>query len=779
MESGFHSEQQHLDKDKLLTLGDILAFAQRRKKIVFAFVSALLFIGILYCIFATRRYQSEALVEVRRPEDALGLNRLVQGGGAEDAQPVNPLEETVTLATTVQELESASLDLQVIDRLHLQDTKDFKPTFDPIGALLGLFSASSKKDAPGTSFLDSPSRRAHALSKFDRHLKVEVVAGTRLISIKYANPDPELAAQVVNELASDLAQYDYKIKSNTTRQLSGWLGEQLDTVRKNAEDLQQREAQLRRRTESYSIGTNGSGQPAIYNPVIDQLQQTTTALNQAQSNRILRSAVEQIVKTRDPRLISGLAGSGMLGSGNPQSTTSLDLINSLETQIAQQKATVSRDQVLLGDSFPRLIQEKAELHALRSSLQGEIDRLANRAKNDAIIAASQERRTRIEHDKLLHRANILNDKYLQYEIVQQEAQDARQLYTDLNQRLRQVGVTVGVQSADTTLFAPGLAADKPHYPRISIVLLASILGGAFLGILYALFLDLRDDKVFSVRTLEAELDPPVFGLVPDYAPTRARASFGKSLLGQAGESASTETSEIEVLARPSSPYSEAMRSLRTSVLLSRPGAAPRVLLVTSSVPAEGKSVTALNLAVTYARNGGRTLLVDANLRAPALAERLGIPASPNGLSLMLTGQLSPEWTTVVPGTLNLSLVPAGQRSPHPHELVGSETMRSLVAAWRQTYEVIIIEGPPILSVSDSLQLAEQADLILLVARYGATSLHSLRRACHLLPRHLRAHAGVLLNAVLPGSNAYYEYYGDQGRNYAYQGMASQGGTVRG
>ena len=164
MEPSIQAEHRNAE-DKLLTIGDIVAFFGRGKqRAILVTVGVCLFFAILFCSFATRRYQSEALMEVRQPEDSLGLNSLVQGGSAQPAQPPNPLEETVTLATKVQELQSDDLDLQVIDRLHLQDTlKIFKPSFDPIGLILKLFTAPTKKDAPGTAFLDSPSRRARAL----------------------------------------------------------------------------------------------------------------------------------------------------------------------------------------------------------------------------------------------------------------------------------------------------------------------------------------------------------------------------------------------------------------------------------------------------------------------------------------------------------------------------------------------------------------------------------------------------------------------------------------
>jgi polysaccharide biosynthesis transport protein len=750
---GFGTSRQESKVDTLVTIEDILDFLDHRKKIIALTILACFLAGLFYCVFATRRYQATALIEVEQPDDSFGANGLVQGKGATAPQAPNPLEETVTLTTKVEELKSDNLVLQVIDQLHLENSAELKPSFDPVGLVMSIFSAPSRKDGPGTSFLDSPARRERALAKFNRHLKVEIVPGTRLISVKYASKDPDLAALIVNALANDLADYGYKIKSTTTKQLSAWLADQLTAVRQNAETLQAQEAKLRRDSESYSIGTSPGGGPNIYNPVVDQLQQATAALNQTETNSILRSAVEQIVKTRDPQLISGLAGSSLVGSGNPQSTNSLDLINLLETQIAQQQAAVSRDEVVLGDSYPKLVQEKAELQALQSELRAEITRLGNRAKNDAMIARSQEQHTRAEHDQLLRRANASNDRYMRYQIVQQEAQDARQLYTDLNQRLREVGVVIGLQSADTTLFAPGLAPDKPHYPRKALVLIAATMAGTFFGVMLSLGLDVFDDRISSLRQLKSGPNVPLLGTLPAYNLLRngdGSAVFFKSIPRRKSPRQTAVT-----LLGPSSLYAQAMRSLRASLILAHPGRAPKVMLVTSTTRHEGKSVTARNLAATFARAGQKVLLVanDSRWQDPVeLTEK----EYPEGVPL---GTLTSEKAVPAGGLSEFSVISAGHQSTRLEQSTETEVTKIHVDAWRKIYDVIVLDGLPLLPMSDSLLLADQADSIILVARYNSTHASCLRRACLMLPPYLRERTAIVLNAVPSKGTLHKELYG--------------------
>jgi capsular exopolysaccharide synthesis family protein len=673
----------------------------------------------------------------------------------------------------------------VIDELGLEKTEDFKPKIDwnPADYILALFEPTTPKDAPGTAFMDSPIRRVKALKVFNKHLKVEVVAGTRLIAIDYSSPDPNLAAQVVNLLVSDLAQYSFQTKFKATQQTTAWLGDQLEAVRLQAEDMQAQESQLRKETETYNMGgTNAAGQSMVYSPLLDHLQQSTLALSQAETSRILRGAINQIVQTKDPKLISGLAGSGLIGMGNPQSATSLALIQTLQTSETTLEAQVSLDEQRYGDAYPKLVEEKAQLDAVRKSLKEETDRLVQRAGNDYTIAANEEVHTRADHDALIQRANIVNDKALQYEIVHEEAQDARDLYTDLNRRLRESGVLAGMRSADMTVVSPGFAPAKPASPKVIIVLPAAFFVGLILGVMLAGIEDVRDDKVNHVDMVETELGIPVYAVTPDFNVVGSIYGYGKAAYKrygarqkkeEAGEKALRETAReqnVIVIAEPDSQYAEAMRVLRTAILLSKTGSTPKTILITSSTPAEGKSTTAINLAATYARTGARTLLAEIDLRRPVMGKRLNLPASGDGLSRILTGHLSKDWVIKVEGVQNLFCIPAGQRPPDPHELISSETMKSLIEQWGKEYDVVIMDGPPVLPVIDSVLISEQADLVLVITRFGRTSINSLRTTHRLLSRQVHANIGAVLNAVSRGTEGYYEYYGYRNNTYKYEGV---------
>jgi succinoglycan biosynthesis transport protein ExoP len=230
---------------------------------------------------------------------------------------------------------------------------------------------------------------------------------------------------------------------------------------------------------------------------------------------------------------------------------------------------------------------------------------------------------------------------------------------------------------------------------------------------------------------------------------------------------SKESVELITQVRPQSQMAESYRALRTSLLLSNLGAPPKVIMVTSALPQEGKTTTSINCAVVLAQKGVRVLLIDADLRRPSIHKTLGMgPRS--GLSNVLTGSSTLEQTitrsTILP---NLFILPAGTPPPNPAELLASSNMREVLEQLRKEYDHIVVDTPPSLSVTDAVVLSPRADAVVLVIRSSQTTKQSLRRACELLASVNAKVIGVLLNAVDLTSPDYYYYYEYQGKYAQY------------
>jgi capsular exopolysaccharide synthesis family protein len=252
---------------------------------------------------------------------------------------------------------------------------------------------------------------------------------------------------------------------------------------------------------------------------------------------------------------------------------------------------------------------------------------------------------------------------------------------------------------------------------------------------------------------------PSLGMIPLGSKSTNNGNGSKRL----SLTSSKEVFELVTQVRPQSQMAESYRALRTSLLLSNLGAPPKVIMVTSARPQEGKTTTAINSAIVLAQKGVRVLLVDADLRRPSVHKTLGMgPRS--GLSNVLTGNTTLEQAvTVSPILPNLFVLPAGSPPPNPAELLASSHMRDVLNELREQFDHVVIDTPPTLSVTDAVVLSPRVDAIILVIRSGQTTKQALRRARDILMQ-VNAHVtGVLLNAVDLTSPDYYYYYEYQGK----------------
>jgi capsular exopolysaccharide synthesis family protein len=303
---------------------------------------------------------------------------------------------------------------------------------------------------------------------------------------------------------------------------------------------------------------------------------------------------------------------------------------------------------------------------------------------------------------------------------------------------------------------------KPNVPRnIALGFLVGLVAGVGLAFLQ----ENMDTTVGNVEELSTISGLPVLGTIPLQIAesSRRRLTSNSSVASRAAD-----TGPVTHL-RPQSEMAESYRALRTSILLSSFGAPPKVILVTSALPQDGKTTVSMNSAVVLAQRGSRVLLVDADLRRPGISKALGLKAS-GGLSTILSGVDNVENVLVPFADLpNLQVIPAGPIPPNPVELLGSSVMKNLIARWRDEFDHIIFDTPPCLSVTDSVVLSVVADRVILVARSGRTPKAAVRRAAEVLLQINASIMGIVLNAfkVHSPDGQYYYYYGSKyaGRYY--------------
>lgn len=719
--------------EKELTLRDLLTIYRRRRKTIYGTLFSFILLGALYCAICTRRYEAKGTIQVQKSSaDAMNLSNLMSSAeGAGDALSAN-----IDLQTQANILQSDTLALETIKALHMETTKDFRPRWNPGSWLLELFSPSGPPDAPNVALEDAPRRRRRALKVFSRNLKVKPVSGTRLIEIDYSNPDPKLAAAVVNTLTQSLADYSFETRYNATNLASQWLSGQLSELRKNSEDLQAKVVALEKESGVYSLGTtDAQGREQAYSGILDQLQQATSAMDAAEQNRILKGAVAHAAESGDAEMLSGLAGNAV--GQSPAMTNSLTLIQNLRQQEATATATLQQLEAEYGPDYPKVIDLRSSVAGLQRSIRDEINRLRGRAQSDYQIAQQTATGAEQQYEQVKKRADLLNDKAIEFAILSQESQESRELYEDLLKRLKEAGILEGLRSSNITVVDPGRVPAKPDKPNVPLYMAIALGGGLFFGCLGALVIDTLDNKVNGIPDIEQVTGQTVLGALPFVEDTPGKGY-------------------VVAMESPDSIFTEAVRSLRTAILLWRSETPPKVLLITSSIAGEGKSGVSANLAAVLAQYGRRVLLVDADLRRGTLRKRLRLAQGP-GLSAMLSGQDAE--IVAIDGVSNLYALQAGTAPPNPSELLDSDAMRARLEIWKKQFDFVILDGTPVLPVTDAVALNVLADATLLVARNGLVEKPQVRRSYQTLLRDGKHPVGVVLNGLRMGDNDYYGYYG--------------------
>jgi capsular exopolysaccharide synthesis family protein len=795
--------------EKQLTLKDLWHLLRRRRATVFGTTALFLAIAIVICIFGTRRYSATAELQVQKEQSSpLGFESGVAGGGE---QYSDASQDAMTLETQSDILQSDSLALKVIHDLNLKSTDDFLPKFNPIGVVMDWITPDGPSDAqlgpPSADDLGvSPGERAHLLHVFRKNLKVKPVTGTRLIDISYLSSNPRLAAEVANHLAQALSDYNFQTRHNATAKTADYLSGQLTDLRKISEGLQAKLAQAQRESGVLSLGgVDAQGRDQVYSTILDKLQQSTTAYTQAQTNRIVKGAIYEATRDGDPEAVSSLSGSTLFsGGGSGGQDSALALLQSLRLQEVTLEGQIAEAAAKFGTAYPKLQEMQKESDALKSSIQVEVKRMGDRAKNDYDVSQQVERYTRNVYEALKHQADVLNDKTIAYTLLRQEAEQSRTLFETLFKQLKQAGVLADFRLSNISVVDPARVSARPADPNVPLYCGIAAFGGLIVGCFAAFVRDSLDNVLHDMADVEGQIGQMPLAVLPfhkirstnlpktkrspalrlsrtspafgtDVATPEAEPVMGELQARQASWARRRGITEILALDEPRCAYTEALRALRTSLLLVRGGAPPKVILVTSSIAAEGKSLLSLNLAGLLAQQGKKVLLIDADLRRPTVHRNLGI-SSQTGLSSYLTMQnRKDDGSADIVQVLKLPtlfVLPGGPAPPYPAELLGSLEMQAALNGWKEQFDFIVIDSSPVLPVTDSVILSAQADFTLLVARYNLTQRQSLDRSFGLLKAHVGSpKIGVIFNAIRQDASAYYQYYGYS--NSAYYGSHSE------
>ncbi len=584
----------------------------------------------------------------------------------------------------------------------------------------------------------------NAVAYLQNHLSVDPVRESNLVNVSFESHSPQLAALVANDLAEDYIQENLEVKWNETAQASQWLSGKLAQLQAK---LEKSEDALQSYAQKNSI-LFITAQENLANTRLAQLQKQYT---DAQAARFQAQSEYSLVKAGKIQDLPGTLQNAMIQDLSER-------LVDLKRQYTQLTATVK-------PNFPTAVALKRQLDTVQKSLDHAKEALTQNIVQKYKAARANEKylAQALQQQKAV--VNDIAEKSIQYNILKQKVDTNQQLYENLLQRMKEAQIQSTLTSSNIRVVDGAELPEYPVRPRVYLNLALGMFLGLGLGVGLAFFQEYMDDTLKTPDEVESLLRLPSLGVVPSFLLNGAAKGNGKSkslAVAPAGSHQAAIQSSQAAL--------EAYRSLRTSILLSA-SPVPRILLVTSPLPSEGKTTTVINLGATLASLGSRVVIVDCDMRRPNCHRSLKVANKPGFVSC-LTGRASLEEATIaVPGTANLFLIPCGPIPPNPAEILSSPTAADLIRQLGTNFDYVLVDSPPVLSVTDARILATLTDAVVLVVRAHHTPYDVVRRARSLLYTAGARILGVALNDVDIHRDGYYgykySYYYRYGYGYGY------------
>ena len=582
-----------------------------------------------------------------------------------------------------------------------------------------------------------PAIKNAAVAAFKANLKVERPKETRMALVSYESTDPRLAAAVVNTLVKNYIENNFKTKYDATRQATGWMEQRLDELKLKVEKSEEAMVAYERQHNIANIGDKQTAEEA-------QFATMNAQLSQAQTDRLSKESLYKMVASNDAQV-------GFIQTNS--------LLTSLESKEIDLKEQYSEALAQYGPTYPKVVRLQDQLKDLQGLIVRERKRVVENLHNDYLAAVAREKFLADAVNQQKAKIDRVNQLLIQHNLLKREFESNQQLYDTLLQHLKDANVSAGLKATNIRVIDDAAVPSFPVRPNRLRNIEFALAAGLILGIALAFTREALDNSIKSAQEIEKLTNLPTLSIVPAHTSSLLRSSGLFHARRRNGSSGTLPWPiELAVLKKPGSPISEAFRTLRTSVLLSTAERPPQVLLVTSSQPSEGKTCTTLNLAFTLAQKGSRVLLVDSDLRRPGLAKALGLQ-NHNGLSGILTGACEFEETLLqkAEGLETLFLLPAGPYPTNPAELLSSIRMENLVKRWRERFDHVVMDSPPVLPITDATILSSLVDGVIMVVECEGTTRAALNRACRVIEHSGGRVLGTLLNKVDTRRDGYYGY----------------------
>ncbi|MEI6153988.1 MAG: polysaccharide biosynthesis tyrosine autokinase [Deltaproteobacteria bacterium] len=612
-------------------------------------------------------------------------------------------------------LKSKALALKVIKALNLRENKEFGPV-------------PPKEETEAT--------QNNLIARYLSKLKVDPIRSSRLVNISFDSIDKRLAATIANAHARLYIESNLERKFSASQDATGWLSTRIKEVKERLEESESKLQSYRKEKGVLAIDMDEK-----YNVDSQKLKDLNASLSVAKAERFAKENQYNEMKSlnRTPEAIETLPA-----------VVSNPLITQLKSEYIKLSGNYNELSQKFGPEHPKILRLTSELNSLKDKIRQEVQKIAQSIESEYRVAVARERSLAGALEGQKKAVLDFNEKESEFNIVKRDVDTNRSLYESLIKRIKETNVTEGINVSNIMVVDPARVPNSPVKPKIMQNLLLALVSGLALGVGLAFFFEYLDNTIKSPDDVKKYLEMPLLGILGKFEPV----------------SQDEVKKEIPLLDAPRSSIAEAIRTVRTNILFSSSDNEKKVLLVTSALPSEGKTILSTNLAVGFAQLGKKVLFIDADMRKPRVHTVFKMEREP-GLSEILTKAGEPF--SIIRDTMveNLKLITCGTIPPNPAELLISSHMDEFIEKMKEQFDVVIFDSPPITSVTDAVEIGSYVDGVVMIIKTGVTPRPAAQSAIHQLTEVNANVFGIVLNDVdFQKENYYYPYYKYYSRYYS-------------
>lgn len=703
-------------------LRDYVDILFRRKWVILLSLLVSVLVVSLYCLTATRVYKAEAKIEIS-PENPKVIT-------FEEVIALEPHQREF-YETQFQLIKSRSLAKEVVETLNLGSYPEFKSEIQGNGGIIsslltyldGLLLIRETATDVEMGGGDAKSQEKLIDSLLAR-VDVKPDRRSRLVEISFESSDPKLSALVVNTLVDEYIDWMLDRKLVATKSARAFLERQLEQAKAKLEKAEEELNKFAKDMDIVSLDEN-------LNLVYKQLAELNKASSEAETERLSKEALFKEV----------LAGNY---SYLPQVMTD-PTIQALNEELSKLRSRYDNESVIYGPNYPDIKQLAAQIKRIEDGIKRRADSIAESIRKDYQAAQRKEDMLRKRAEEQKKRVTELNERTIQYKILEREVETNKSIYQNLLQRLKETEVTSGIRATNIQVVDYATVPLSPFKPNVKLNLLLALMLGLVGGVSLAVGLEQLDGTIKDEEEVKKRFSVPFLGVVP---------------LANSDDCREVEKATIE---NPHSLVAEAFRVIRTSIIYSFADHAPKSLLVTSTQPLEGKTTAASNISLSMVQSGLRVLLIDADLRKPRLHKLFLSGDNLFGLSTYLVGRIELEGVIKETNVAGLDIIPSGPIPPNPAELLGSSRMKELIELARGRYDHVVVDAPPVSCFADSRLISRVVDGVIIVTSVGITQRKVLQSSIEEIVRVRGKIIGAIINrlATSRGRYGYYYYYGEE------------------